>query len=255
MRGVVCSLCMVLLAGAARADWVAVLSEDFEGTALPSVGWTVLDNDATDGKEYCWDNVAYNSPPEGLQCGWCAAGGADGLDPASFLYPNYCDSWLMTTGWIDISDSVDVTVDFYHWVKSEALDDTLWVGVSTDGVTYYPAWLKTTGAYSVSGNVSTWVTEEADLSDVDGLGDVAGTATQVKIAIVFESDADLTVADGAFIDDVVVWKYVETADDDGDTIIVCGQMSDGSGPGAALVALFLIGGAAVLRRRSSREAA
>lgn len=251
MREMIAGLCCLALAGAARAGWVEMLTEDFEDT-FPSTGWEAVDK-GDHANDYTWESVDASlaepaSVPQGSLCGWCAAGGANFLDPASDDYPIECESWLRTTDWIDISDSADVTVDFCHWVNTEAFDDTLWVGVSVNGTDFYPAWLETTGAYEVSGDVSSWVEEVADLSNVEGLGDVAGTASQVKIAIIFDSDDDILVSDGAFIDDVIVWKYVWSDDE---PAIICGQAPSEAGPGMALAALLFAGSLLALKRKAA----
>ncbi len=248
MRKVVSGVCVVLFACAARADWVSVAQEYFEG-AFPQASWQLLDNDGAVNGEYYWVNTN-NRFCEGNWSGWCAGGGADGisLTPGSDEYPANCNSWLITPA-VDLSDTTNAYADLYYWLDSESGLDFLKVLVSLDDSTYWEAW-------SVSGYTGGWMNEQVYLTNVPGLGDVTGYSS-VWVAIVFTSNSSNSVwCEGAYIDYFDVFKYRDAPDDDDDQFwISCGGAPGASGPGAPLAVVLLVAGAAFLRRRSAPKAA
>jgi hypothetical protein len=59
----------------------------------------------------------------------------------------------------------------------------------------------------ISGDSEGWVAETLDLADVPELGDVTGWS-QVWIALAFVTDYSITEPEGAYVDDIVLRKYV-----------------------------------------------
>lgn len=171
--------------------WFTLMTQDFEGT-FPATGWTVFDNDGSANGEYYWDDDDYK-PHTGSWSAWCANGGADGLDPQTYYYPNDMQSW-MVYGPVDLSAASDAELLFYYWNQSEAdYDDFMWTA-STNGTNFY--------GYKVNGDSGGWQFVNFDLTSVPTLGDVTGSSS-VWIAFIFNSDSS-TVDDGAFVDDVTL---------------------------------------------------
>lgn len=179
----------------AQAGWQNIMTEDFEG-AFPTGLWAAFDNDGAINGEYYWDDDDYK-PHWGSWSAWCANGGADGLDPEFYYYPNDMKSW-MVYGPFDLSDATDAELNFYYWLDTEYDYDYLEWMASIDGQNFY--------GQGYSGSSGGWVSESFDLTDVYILGNLCGQS-QVWIALIFESD-EFNTGEGAFIDDVVLHKYV-----------------------------------------------
>jgi hypothetical protein len=178
----------------AAAGWVTIVTEDFEG-AFPSGDWSVFDNDGSVNGEFYWDEDDYK-PHSGGGSAWAANGGANGLDPEVYYYPNYAQSW-MVYGSFDLSDASDAELLFYYWNQSEISDD--WFGwyASKDGTHFYGS--------RTSGDSGGWRSKNFDLTAVPTIGDVTGDPS-VWIAFVFTSDGS-NVDDGPFVDDITLRKY------------------------------------------------
>ena len=182
----------------AAPGWNTVMSEGFEG-AFPSGAWSAYDGDGSTNGEYFWDDTNYK-PYSGSWSGWAARGGANGVDPASYYYPDNAQSW-MVYGPFDLSNSSDAELLFYYWNRSEVNYD--WFGwyASTNGTDFYGS--------SVSGDSLGWSYVNFDLTAVPSLGNVTGDSS-VWIAFIFTSDVS-NVDDGPFVDDVVLQKYSSSA--------------------------------------------
>lgn len=61
--------------------------------------------------------------------------------------------------------------------------------------------------YCTSGATGGWIDRVLDLTSIPDLGNLAGRQS-VWIAIVFSGDATVNRAEGAYIDDIVLRKYV-----------------------------------------------
>ncbi|MFH1331652.1 MAG: clostripain-related cysteine peptidase, partial [Actinomycetota bacterium] len=186
--------------------WNLLMAEGFEG-AFPSGGWDVFDNDGAINGEYFWDDDDYMAYT-GSWSAWAANGGANGLDPYSYYYPNNMDSW-MVYGPFDLSGYTDAEFDFYYWNQSEACCDPLFWGASADGFNF--------SGYDFAGDSGGWVYDGYDLSGY--VGD-----SSVWIAFVFQSDGSV-VDDGPFVDDIALWGYTggaAPANDDFDAATVIG---------------------------------
>ena len=180
---------------ASAASWQTVMSETFEGI-FPSGSWQTFDNDGPINGEYYWDDTSYMAY-NGSWSAWAARGGANGLDPASYYYPNDLSSW-MVYGPFSLSDASDAELLFNYWNQSEQYYDLFGWYASADGSNFW--------GYSVSGDSGGWNAVNFDLTAVPTLGNLAGQP-QVWIALVFNSDFS-NVDDGPFVDDIILQKDV-----------------------------------------------
>jgi len=178
--------------GEAQSGWQNIMTDDFEG-AFPGHWDLWVYPDATDAY---WGQDNYRAH-SGSNSVFCAKGGTAGVKPPA-NYPNNMEAWLIY-GPFDLSDATYVELTFYYWLKSEDGYDYLDWMASTDDITYYYGGWDT-------GNSGGWVKGGFNLRDVDTLGDLCGEP-EVWIAFIFESDGTAT-DEGAFIDDVVLRKYV-----------------------------------------------
>jgi len=174
-------------------SWSTIVSEGFE-YAFPSGLRNVFDHDGTTNGEYYWDDDDYK-PYTGVWSAWAANGGANGLDPASYYYPNNAFSW-MEYGPFDLSNANDADLLFRYWNQSEQYYD--WFGwyASLDGVNYHGT--------QTSGDSGGWQYLDFDLTNVPTIGNVTGDSS-VWIAFIFTSDIS-NVDDGPFVDDIVLQK-------------------------------------------------
>jgi len=178
--------------------WQTIMSENFEGS-FPTGLWVAFDNDGSVNGEYYWDDDDYK-PHSGSWSAWCANGGANGLDPQLHYYPNNMASW-MTYGPFDLSDATDAELNFHYWLQSEEnYDYFLWLA-STDSIDFY--------GWQISGDTGGWASESFDLTTAPTLGNLCGEP-EVWVAFIFESDGSVFY-DGAFVDDVVLQRYVPSA--------------------------------------------
>ena len=180
------------------AGWSTIMSEDFEG-AFPTGSWSAFDGDGATNGEYYWAADDYK-PYSGLMSAWPAKGGANGLDPTSFYYPNNVNSWMMY-GPFDLSNSSDAELLFYYWNSSEPNYDYFGWYASTDGSNFYGT--------GVSGNSGGWLYVNFDLTAVPTLGNITGSSS-VWIVFGFTSNANNAGGinyDGPFVDNIVLQKY------------------------------------------------
>ena len=182
-------------------NWDILLEEDFEG-AFPRGSCAVYDV-SNDGFERTWDDDDFR-PFGGSWAGWPANGGANGVDPSVSDYPANLDSWLIC-GPYDLSNAQKFLVKFYRWMEINDADDMVFVAASTNGQHFSGLGWYGTQAW-VHYNV--W------------FGGVAGDDS-VWVAWGFQSDDDEDRAEGAWIDDLEVWRY-NTPD------TICGDLDPGS---------------------------
>jgi len=174
--------------------WITLVSENFEGT-FPGV-WVVGEVDGSDGWHY-WGKRTCRPYGTSQYSGWAVGGGTNGAALAcGSNYPNNMDSW-MVYGPFSLADATAAVVQFQFWLNTEMNHDYLWWGASTDGQTFWPD-----GYWGSSGG---WVAHQFDLGDVRDLGSVLGQP-QVWIAFGLVSDSSTTMAEGAYVDDVVLKK-------------------------------------------------
>ena len=165
-------------------EWNLLVYEDFEGI-FP--GAWILEDLSNDGYERSWGDTNYKSQ-SGSWSAWPAKGGANGLDPALYYYPNNLDSW-MEYGPFDFSNMADVRVDFGLWYDTEIEYDWVRFCASTDFVNY--------SCVSWSGNSGGWTDQAYLLTDYAGY-------PQVWLAWVFQSNETPTPDDGPFIDEIYI---------------------------------------------------
>lgn len=173
--------------------WVNITTLDFEG-AFPG-SWILLDDSASDGGEYLWGkrNCQVSA---GSYSGWAIGGGAQGSALAcGSNYPNYIRSW-MTYGPFSLTGAQEAELSFKRWLNSESyvntdFGDWLCAMYSTDGTDF--------NGTCGSGNTGGWEDRAFDLANVIG-------ESQVWVAFFFKSDFEITYAEGAYIDDVVLRK-------------------------------------------------
>lgn len=104
-------------------------------------------------------------------------------------------SWLVY-GPFSLADADEAAVDVRLWCNTDA-GDHLSLMASVDGDSFYGVVL--------SGTSDGWVQHRLDLTAVHGLGDVTGRDA-VWFAAIFDSDGATTLAEGAYLDDVMIWK-------------------------------------------------
>ncbi len=169
--------------------WQEIKRETFEG-AFPNAGWTLIDANPNDGKEYLWDDDDYR-PHGGNWAAWPANGGANGYDPATNPhYPPNMASWMIY-GPFDLSDARAAEVVFWLWRQIEANYDHVFFGISPDGGTFY--------GWQWDGT--------ADWQEMRfGLDSYLGDAS-VWVGWLFESDSTVQY-EGPWVDDILIRKYV-----------------------------------------------
>ena len=177
------------------AGWVTIMSENFEGS-FPA-GWAVSDHGSSGG-QYTWGKRACR-PLTGGFSGWAFGGGANGSVLACGSNYRSDVEALMVYGPFSLAGATDAELRFNYWLNSESSFDEFWVTASIDGNDFY-------GGYA-SGNSGGWRSAVFDLTNVYTLGNLAGRA-QVWIAFIFTSDGSITYPEGAYLDDIVLEKYM-----------------------------------------------
>ena len=174
--------------------WSAIVEEDFEG-AFPGE-WRVLDGNTAEGLHAIEPRTcrAYG----GNHSGWVVGGGAGAGLGCQSAYPRHVESW-MVFGPFSLADASAAELAFQLWLNSEPEYDGVFSGASLDGVKYH--------GYMASGNSAGWGQHTLDLRTVPELGDLTGQE-EVWIALLFVSDGVVRMQQGAFIDDIVLKKYV-----------------------------------------------
>ena len=174
--------------------WTVILEEDFEGEL--SGEWALSDEDPAEGSYILGQRScrAY----DGSQSGWFVGGGAGAALGCKSAYPRRVASW-MVYGPFDLSGASDAELAFQLWLNSEPEYDGFFGGASIDGVEYH--------GYMVTGNSSGWMPYRLNLRAVPELGDISDNE-EVWIALLFVSDGVVMTQEGAYIDDIVLRKFV-----------------------------------------------
>jgi photosystem II stability/assembly factor-like uncharacterized protein len=174
--------------------WQTIKSENFEGT-FPGE-WEVRDNDANSGTYY-WGKRTCR-PYAGSYSGWAVGGGSGSGLGCGSDYPTEVQAW-MRYGPFSLVGASDAELTFQLWLYSEPDYDGVIFAASVDGNNF--------SGYGVSGNSSGWIPRELDLRDVPDLGDLTGRPS-VWVALIFISDGSVVYPEGAYVDNLVVRKYV-----------------------------------------------
>ena len=178
---------------ATPSGWVVVLEEDFEGDLKR---WQLRDGDAAEGLHVVAPRTCL--PYSGDQSGWFVGGGAGAGLGCRSAYPRNVQSWMIF-GPFSLADASAAELAFQLWLNSEPDYDGVFSGASIDGVEFY--------GHMVTGNSAGWVRQALDLGTVPELGDLTGQE-EVWIALLFVSDGVVRMQQGAFIDDIILRKYV-----------------------------------------------
>ncbi len=178
-----------------QGSWATILTEDFEG---PFSGvWSVEDKQPGYG-QYFWGKSTCR-PYQGSFSGWAVGAGWSGVNlSCGDYYPHEADSW-MVYGPFSLADALAADLQFKLWVSTERDYDHACRFASIDGNHFY--------GNCTSGNSGGWIDVGLDLSDVHTLGNLLGRP-QVWIALVFDSDEGINNPEGAYVDDIVLRKYV-----------------------------------------------
>lgn len=175
--------------------WQIIFQEDFEGSFPGS--WTVFDD--LDGYgDYHWAKRNCRSFA-GNHSAWAVGGGADGRAlPCGSIYPDSAMSWMIY-GPFNLAGATAAEMSFEHWLNTGTASDRLFWGASTDG-SYFTGWQQW-------GTGNGWQRTVFDLSNVPGGGSMAGKAS-VWVAFVFASDGSTNSPEGAYIDNILLRKFV-----------------------------------------------
>lgn len=176
------------------SSWQEIKRETFEGI-FPNSGWTLIDANPNDGKEYLWDDDDYRAHPDPGDpypwAAWPASGGADGYNPAiNPHYPSNMASWMIY-GPFDLSDARVAEVVFWLWRQIEVNYDHIFFGISADGSTF--------SGWQWDGTAD-W--QEMRFGLEGYLGDPS-----VWVGWLFESDSTIQY-EGPWVDDILIRKYV-----------------------------------------------
>jgi hypothetical protein len=156
----------------------------------------VADDDSRMGLHY-WAKRACRSY-QGSYSGW-AVGGGDGAGMScGSTYPTYVVGW-MVYGPFSLAGTSDAELTLQLWLNTELDYDGVFRGASINGNNYY--------GITTTGSTAGWEFRELDLTNVPTLGDLTGYSN-VWIALVFISDGSITYPEGAYVDNILLRKFV-----------------------------------------------
>jgi len=195
-----------------RGECRIVLDEDFEGTfgeadedpeeTPPKPHWKVVDQNAPKNGVYYWAKSACQAA-SGSHSGWAIGGGLVGGElVCGAQYPFGVYSW-MTYGPVDLSDATSAELRFKRWVNTVGEGDSLQYLASTDNSRYE--------GFKLFNRAPEWKETVFDLTQVPVLGDLTDQP-QVWIRFVFETKDPNSLREGAYVDDVILRKWVLDAD-------------------------------------------
>ncbi len=191
------------------AGWNWIAYEGFEG-AFPAYPWTLYDY-GPDGYDRTWGDT-YNAYYGCCWSAWPAAGGLDGLDPATvYYYTDNLYSW-MVWGPFDLSTAADVYVDFGLWLDTEPDYDWFYFGASVDNFNY--------DVYYWSGYNGGWTYEPFWMTSYAGY-------SQVWFAWIFYSDSSISNYYGPYVDEINLWTYEAPALDPSGDLVIDGSFENG----------------------------
>lgn len=177
--------------------WQTIVYETFEGS-FPTGAWEVLDNNGTSHGQYYWARRSCRAY-QGSYSAWAVGGGAQGSGlSCGSNYPNNADSWMIY-GPFSLADATDAELSFQLWLNSESGYDSVCWYASTDGDYFY--------GRCETGNTGGWKSRRLDLMKVPTLGNLVGQP-KVWIALRFVSDDLYNYPEGAYVDNLLLRKYV-----------------------------------------------
>ncbi len=180
------------------SGWVTILSEDFEDP-FPGA-WNVADDQPGYG-EYYWGKRNCR-PYQGGYSGWAVGGGANGASlGCGNHYPDNAKSWMIY-GPFSLAGATAGDLSFKLWINSEQNYDAVCRFASIDGSNF--------SGTCTSGDSAGWIDRVLDLEDVYSLGNLMGRS-QVWVALRFVSDDSLNYAEGGYVDNIVLRKYVSAS--------------------------------------------
>jgi len=176
--------------------WQNIVNEGFEGT-WPSAGWTVTDPGYDQyfwGKRNCRAATGSNSA-WAMGAGLLGSGLGCGAD-----YINYAYSW-MVYGPFSLADATAAELSLRLWLNSELNFDDVCIAASTNATTNFNGTCYT----GTTGGVFAASPFVLNLAAVPTLGNLTGQSN-VWVAVVFQSDNSITLAEGAHVDDLLLRK-------------------------------------------------
>jgi hypothetical protein len=160
-------------------------------------GWEVFDNGGGNG-EYYWakrDCRAY----EGSFSAWAVGGGVDGASLTCMSqYPNLAQSW-MVYGPFSLEQATAAELRVMVWLNTQFDRDVVSLCASRDNSRF--------GCLSFSGDLDGWQERRLDLAHVPVLGNLLGQSG-VWIGLIFETDSNTRLFEGAYVDNVLVHQLV-----------------------------------------------
>jgi thermitase len=171
--------------------WQTIMNEKFEGT-FPTTGWEV-------SGDYQWAKRDCR-PYRGSFSAWAVGATLNGprLDCDSY-YPDGVNSW-MVFGPFSLEGASDAQLTFQAWVNVASGDDQLCHMVSLDDLNF--SGFCTTSSFPQE----TWTDEVFELTDVRDFNVIGEPA--VWLALGFASDSINNAPEGAYVDNLVLRKYV-----------------------------------------------
>ncbi len=181
---------------APTVGWTTILSEDFEGS-FPGA-WNVLDNNGSSYGVYMWGKRNCR-PYAGSYSGWGVGGGTNGAAlGCGSNYPDNADSW-MVYGPFSLVGATAGDFSYKLWLYTENSNDGVSRLASINGTNFY--------GYYTSGNSAGWIDRTLDLTTVPTLGNLTGQ-TNVWVALRFFSNGSTNYAEGGYVDNIVLRKYM-----------------------------------------------
>ncbi|MEW6510431.1 MAG: YCF48-related protein [Bacteroidota bacterium] len=179
---------------APQADVTTIMTETFEGT-FPSGLWSVGSGSYEWGKRNCTAHT-------GSYSAWAVGGGTIGSSLLCGANYPISNTSLMIYGPFDLSDANWAAFNFFFSLNCESNYDYLFYEASIDGLNFY--------GYAIDGTTNgAWIPTTLCLRAVptgaSTFEDYTGHS-QVWIAFGFSSDASVTFAGGAYVDDVLLQK-------------------------------------------------
>ncbi len=176
-------------------SWQTIVSEGFEGS-FPTGLWQVSDPGFD---EYFWAKRNCRAA-SGSFSAWAMGGGSIGAGlGCGANYIDFAFSWMIY-GPFSLADATDAEYDVQLWLNSESGFDGACQMASVNGNNFY-------GTCHSGSSGGVFVPEELDLTNVFTLGDLRGQSS-VWIAMLFDADDSVNLAEGAHVDDLVVRKCV-----------------------------------------------